>query len=160
MAQIEHNDDEQIGEAVWEAVMSGATLKDLRGVSDDMMDSIYSSAYDFYRSGRLDEAEALFRFLSIYDFYNHEYIMGLAAVYQLKKQFHQAADLYAVAFAQAKKDYRPMFYSGQCQLALRRIHKAKQCFEIVIDSSDDPALIQQAQAYLQALRDRADSKKT
>jgi hypothetical protein len=86
--------------------------------------------------------------------------MGLAAVYQLKKQFHQAADLYAVAFAQAKKDYRPMFYSGQCQLALRRIHKAKQCFEIVIDSSDDPALIQQAQAYLQALRDRADSKKT
>jgi len=147
--------DEQVTEAIWEALMHGATLKDIQGVPDHMMNGIYSYAYSFYQNGRLDEAEKIFRFLCIYDFYNPEYIMGMAAVYQLKKQYHQAADLYAVAFAQAKNDYRPMFHSGQCQLALRRIHKAKQCFEIVIANSNDDALKQKAQAYLDALRQGA-----
>lgn len=146
-----NNADDQMGEALWQAVMNGATIKDLKGVSDETMDSIYAYAYDFYKQGRLDDAATFFRFLCIYDFYNPEYTMGMAAVHQLKKEYHQAADLYAVAFALAKCDYRPMFYSGQCQLAMRRIHKARQCFEIVIQNSDDDGLKRKAQAYLDVL---------
>lgn len=152
MSQTEQDGDEAAVEAIWNAVMNGATLKDIKGVPDHMMDNIYAFAYDFYNRGRLDEAEKFFRFLCIYDFYNPEYIMGMAAVYQLKNQYHQAADLYAVAFALGEHDYRPMFHSGQCQLAMRRLHKARQCFEIVINSSSDEALKQQAQAYLDVLR--------
>jgi len=145
------DDDEKMTEIIWDAVMSGATIKDLKGIPDHMMEGIYAYAYEFYNRGRLDDAEVFFRFLCIYDFYNAEYIMGLAAVYQLKKDYHQAADLYAIAFAQAKHDYRPMFHSGQCLLALRRVNKAKQCFEIVMQNSDDAKLRQKAQAYLDAL---------
>jgi len=141
----------QMAEALWDAVMNGATIKDLKGVPDEMMNSIYAYAYDFYKQGRLDEAATFFRFLCIYDFYNPEYTMGMAAVHQLKKEYHQAADLYAVAFALAKLDYRPMLYRGQCQLAMRRVHKARQCFEIVIKNSDDAGLKQKAQAYLDVL---------
>jgi type III secretion system low calcium response chaperone LcrH/SycD len=143
---------DKMGETLWAAVMSGATIRELKGVSNEIMDSLYAYAYDFYKQGRLDEAATFFRFLCIYDFYNPEYIMGMAAVHQLKKEYHQAADLYAVAFALAKYDYRPMLYSGQCLLALRRVHKAKQCFEIVLSNSDDVALKQQAQAYLDLLQ--------
>lgn len=144
--------DERIAEKVWEAVSAGATLKDIHGIPQDMMEGLYAHAYDFYHKGRLDEAEAFFRFLSIYDFYNPDYIMGLAAVCQLKKQFQKAIDLYAVSFALSKSDYRPVFFTGQCQLLMRKAGKARQCFELVCENSSDESLLAKSQAYLDSLQ--------
>lgn len=144
--------DERIAEMAWEAVSAGATLKDIHGIPQDMMEGLYAHAYDFYNKGRLDEAETFFRFLAIYDFYNPDYIMGLAAVCQLKKQFQKACDLYAVAFALSKNDYRPVFFTGQCQLLMRKAAKAKQCFELVCEQSSDELLIAKAQTYLESLQ--------
>lgn len=145
--------DERIAEMVWEAVSEGATLKDVHGIPQEMMEGLYAHAYDFYHKGRLDEAEAFFRFLAIYDFYNPDYVMGLAAVYQLKKQFQKACDLYAVAFALSKNDYRPVFFTGQCQLFMRKAAKAKQCFELVCERSSDETLLTKAQVYLESLQE-------
>ncbi|HFR2646387.1 TPA: SycD/LcrH family type III secretion system chaperone IpgC, partial [Shigella sonnei] len=99
---------------------------------------------------RIEEAEVFFRFLCIYDFYNVDYIMGLAAIYQIKEQFQQAADLYAVAFALGKNDYTPVFHTGQCQLRFKAPLKAKECFELVIQHSNDEKLKIKAQSYLDA----------
>ncbi|MGL4907467.1 MAG: type III secretion system translocator chaperone SicA, partial [Plesiomonas sp.] len=108
MSPQDNVNEEQVAEMIWAAVNEGATLKDVHGIPEEMMEGLYAHAYDFYNKGRLDEAETFFRFLCIYDFYNPDYIMGLAAVYQLKKQYQKAADLYAVAFALGKNDYRPV----------------------------------------------------
>lgn len=157
--QTEDNvSDDCIAELVWEAVSSGATLKDVHGIPSDTMEGLYAYAYDFYNKGRLDEAETIFRFLCIYDFYNPDYIMGLAAVSQLKKQFQKACDLYAVAFALSKNDYRPVFFTGQCQLFMRKAAKARQCFELVCEQSADEALRIKAQAYLDGLEEAKDEQ--
>jgi type III secretion system low calcium response chaperone LcrH/SycD len=144
-------EEDQIAEQVAEAVLEGVTLKDLRGISDEQMDSLYAFAHEFYEQGRLDDAEKFFHFLCIYDFYNAQYWMSLAAVNQLKHNYQKAVDLYAVAFAQGKHDYRPMLYTGQCQLALGRAGKAKLCFEYVLQYVTDPDMCSQAQGYLDAL---------
>ncbi|MGE8059040.1 type III secretion system translocator chaperone SicA [Pseudomonas sp. NPDC089547] len=153
MSSRERPEQEQdrMAEQVMQAVLDGASLKDLRGVTDEQMDSLYAFAYEFYEQGRLDDAEKFFHFLCIYDFYNAQYWMGLAAVHQLKQNYQKAVDLYAVAFAQGKHDYRPMLYTGQCQLALGKAGKAKLCFEYVIERVQEPGMRQQAQAYLAAL---------
>jgi type III secretion system low calcium response chaperone LcrH/SycD len=143
--------EERIAEMIWETVSSGGTLKDIHGISDDMMQGLYAHAYDFYNKGRLDEAETFFHFLCIYDFYNPDYIMGLAAVCQLKKQFERAFDLYSVAFALSKDDYRAVFFAGQCQLFMRKAAKAKQCFELVCEQSSDEGMKAKAQVYLDTL---------
>ncbi|PJG60481.1 type III secretion system translocator chaperone SicA [Aeromonas cavernicola] len=153
MSTEDNVSDERIAEMVWEAVSEGATLKDIHGIPQDMMECLYANAYDFYHKGRLDEAETFFRFLAIYDFYNPDYVMGLAAVCQLKKQFQKACDLYAVAFALSKNDYRPVFFTGQCQLFMRKAAKAKQCFELVCERSSDEALLAKAQVYLESLQE-------
>eukprot|EP01037_Dinobryon_pediforme_P046888 gene46888-60523_t len=100
-------------EVILDAVSQGVTLKEIHGISDGQMDGLYGLAYEFYNQGRLDEAEKFFRFLCIYDFYSVDFLMGLAAVYQLKEMYQKAADIYAVAFAQGDSDYRPMLYAGQ-----------------------------------------------
>jgi len=147
------HEQDQVAEQVMEAMLAGASLKDLRGISDEQMSDLYRYAFDFYEQGRLDDAERFFHFLCIYDFYNAQYWMGLAAVYQLKQNHQKAIDLYAVAFAQGKNDYRPMFYTGQCQMALGKPGKAKLCFQHVVERVEEPGMRAQAQAYLDALGD-------
>lgn len=136
-----------------DAIQSGAALKDIYGLPDDTMDDVYRLAYDFYNQGKLNDAESLFRFLCIYDFYNPEYAMGLAAVYQLKKDYSRAIDFYALAYSLSKNDFRPMFYAGKCNLMLRHAAQAKKCFQIVIDRCKDPELVKKSQAYLCALNE-------
>ena len=138
-------------DSLLDAIQNGATLKDVYAVPNDTMQDLYKLAYDFYHHGKLDDAESLFRFLCIYDFYNPDYYMGLAAVYQLQKQYQKAANIYAVAFSLAEHDYRPAFFTGQCQLLMQKANKAKQCFELVLEHSADEALKIRARAYLDTL---------
>lgn len=151
MQTLDETSSDRLSQQIWDAINEGATLKDMHGVSQEMMDGIYAYAYHFYHSGRLEEAEAFFHFLCIYDFYNADYIMGLAAVFHLKKQYKKASDLYALAFAQGKSNYAAIFYIGQCQLSMRKAVKAKQCFEVVQEFSTDESLIEKTKVYLDAL---------
>jgi len=134
-----------------EAIENGATLKDVHDVSQETMDGVYKFAYDFYHQGKLNDAESLFRFLCIYDFYNPEYAMGLAAVYHLKKNYTKAIDFYALAYSLSKNDYRPIFYAGQCNLMLRHTLQARKCFDIVINRCSEPSLLERAKSYLSAI---------
>lgn len=159
---MSHQYDEKVEgeiEIILDAVNQGVTLKEIHGISDEQMQGIYGLAYDFYSKGKLEEAEKFFRFLCIYDFYNVDFLLGLAAVYQLSEMYQKASDLYAVAFAQADSDYRPMLYAGQCQLAMGKSGKARQCFKTVIECSNDESLILKAQAYSDALKKSSASVK-
>jgi len=140
-----------------EAIQNGATLKDLHGMKNETLDDVYSLAYEFYQHGKLDEAESLFRFLCIYDFYNPDYALGLAAVHQLKKNYTKTIDIYALAYALSENDYRPMFYAGQCNLMLKRTIQARHCFSLVEQRCSDQPLVIKAAAYLKAINDVAES---
>ncbi|AKM32788.1 CesD/SycD/LcrH family type III secretion system chaperone [Pandoraea faecigallinarum] len=144
-------DGGRVTNAIWNAVIAGASLKDIHGIPSETMDGLYAHAYEFYTNGQLTQAEAFFRFLCIYDFYNPEYIVGLAAVYQLKEEYQKAVDLYAMAFAVGKNDYRPVFYAGQCQMMMRNLSLARECFALVCESSCDADLRTKARAYLDAI---------
>jgi len=144
-------EDVRATSAIWDAVIAGASLKDIQGISSETMEGLYAHAYDFYSKGQLAQAEAFFRFLCIYDFYNPEYIVGLAAVCQLKGEYQKAVDLYAMAFAVGKNDYRPVFYAGQCQMMMQDAAAARECFSQVCESSFDGDLRSKAKAYLSVI---------
>lgn len=143
--------DEATVQSLLAGLQGGATIKELKGVSDGLLESIYSFAHRFYVSGQLDEAEAFFRFLCLYDFYNGEYALGLGAVHQMKGQYQRAIDMYALSYALLRGDYRPMMHAGQCQLALGKLNVAKECFDIVVTHSKDSAQVARSRAYLQAI---------
>ncbi|WP_272663033.1 type III secretion system translocator chaperone SicA [Providencia sp. PROV134] len=149
---FQQTDMEELLDNITTALMDGATYKDIHGIPQSTIDGIYSYAYEFYQQGKLKEAETFFRFLSIYDFYNTDYVMGLAAVYQLTKRYAKATELYALAFVLAKNDYRPLFHAGQCNLMMKKSSAAIHCFESVVKSSSDVDLQNKSQIYLSALK--------
>lgn len=157
---VEGQQNDEFAAKLFQAIEGGATLKEIENIPDSFMKGIYTYAYDFYNQGRLDDAEVFFRFLSIYDFYNTQYMMGLAAVYQLKKRYEKALELYALAYSMAKtkkgsgdkEEYKALFHAGQCNIMLKKGNQAKQCFEIVIENSGDEDLIKKSNIYIASLQ--------
>ncbi|WP_260863166.1 SycD/LcrH family type III secretion system chaperone [Citrobacter sp. Marseille-Q6884] len=138
-------------ELLTEFMKTGASKKQLYALPENLMEGFYTCAYDYYTQGKLDLAEQFFKFLFMYDLYNADYAFGLASVYQLKKQYQRALDIYSVAFALSKDDYRAMFEAGQCNMQLRYIGRAKKCFELVIEHEQDTQLIEKAKLYLESI---------
>lgn len=134
------------------AASLGVSLGEMHGISKSTLEGIYAYAYDFYDKGRLDDAEVFFKFLCIYDFENADYIRGYAAVNQLKKEYQRAYDLYWISFNFDKSnDYTVVLFMGQCQLCLKNKEGARECFQLIMNNSDDEALKEKANAYLALL---------
>lgn len=144
-------DEEAFAALMLDAVGDGMRLCDLRGIPDHVMNGIHVYAYDFYQQGRLDEAEAFFRFLCLYDFYNADYAMGLAAVFQLQERFRQAIDMYGVVMRLRSDDPSPVFHAGQCFLKLGAPADAAECFEFVLEYGQDASMIERTRHYLASI---------
>lgn len=130
---------------------SGATRKQLYGIPDKLMNGFYACAYDYYQKGEIEKAEHFFKFLMTYDFYNPDYAFGLAAVYQLKQEYKNALDIYAIVYALDGDDFRAIFEAGQCYMHLHNYSKARDSFEEVIAHEKDQELVKRAEIYLRAL---------
>ncbi|WP_162999501.1 tetratricopeptide repeat protein [Burkholderia sp. Nafp2/4-1b] len=154
----EHN-IERLRELVIDDIEHGATFREMSRISGDTMAILYAQAYALYQGGRLDEAESFFRFLCIYDFQNVDYILGLAAVLQIRKEYRKALDLYAMGYTMSGGDHRALLYAGQCNLLLRRVGNAKHCFEALIcDVATCEHIRIKAQGYLDTLLNSAAGK--
>lgn len=138
-------------ELLMEVMRTGVSKKQIHAIPENLMEGFYTCAYDYYTQGKLDLAEQFFKFLFMYDLHNADYAFGLGSVYQLKKQYQRALDIYAVAFALGKTDYRAMFEAGQCNMQLRYIGRAKKCFEIVVEHEQDMQLVEKAKLYLETI---------
>lgn len=150
--KLRDDDVEQMAAMLMEYVQEGVTLKDIEGVSDETMEEMYACAYYFYQEKRLDEAESLFKMLCMYDLNNADYVIGLGAVHQIKKNYQKACDFYALAYVMADNDYSPVLYGGQCHLLQGNIGKALQCFDMVIQKSSDEKLILKAKIYSETIK--------
>ncbi|EDJ8986952.1 TPA: SycD/LcrH family type III secretion system chaperone [Salmonella enterica] len=135
------------------ASVEGISLSKIHGVTDELLNDIYAYAYDFYNKGKLDEAESFFKFLCIYNFFNADYLTGLAAVKQLKKEYKQAVDLYAIAFYNNPENFLPLFYSGQCQLMLLDCEGARESFNYIMASDADLSLKEKSKVFISCIDD-------
>lgn len=153
MGTMKGNITEKEAELIMTATMEhGATLREIHGIPDNVMENIYAHAYQYYKEGRLDEAENFFNFLCMYDLKNPDYFIGLGAVNQLKKNYIKACDFYSLAYVMAETDFNPVYYSGQCQLLMGNVVKALQCFDIICQRCPDEKLVTKAKIYMDTIR--------
>lgn len=78
--------------------------------------NVYSLACDYYDKGLIEQAEKIFRSLCLYNFSNINYLLGLAAVKQVQKQYQKAINLYSLAINLDRDNASSYFYIGQCYL--------------------------------------------
>ena len=109
---------EMIEEAAKKIAGDMTTVRELKGITDAEMEAVYSLGFNFYRTGNIENAEKVFKFLVLFDHFNPKYWIGMGAVLQVKKQYHGAITAYAYASFLDIHDPKPQYHAAECYLAL------------------------------------------
>jgi type III secretion system low calcium response chaperone LcrH/SycD len=111
-------DTKKIAEGVKALIKDSATLKQMKGITNDELEAVYALAFSYYRTGKFDEAHKLFQFLVLFDHLNAKYWMGLGAVQQAMKDFEHAAMSYGFCSFLKLDNPKPQLHAAECFLAM------------------------------------------
>ena len=115
---MEKIDVAKITEGVKTLITKGETLKQLKGVSNEELEAVYSLAFGYYRTGKYDEAFKLFQFLVLFDHLNAKFWFGLGATQQALKDYESAVASYGYCSFLNLENPKPQFHAAECFLAL------------------------------------------
>ena len=111
-------DSAKIAERMKAVMKDSATLKQLKGVTNEELEAVYSLAFGYYQTGKFEEALELFQFLVLFDHLNKKYCMGLGAVQQVLKAYQDAIVSYGYCSFLDLKNPKPQLHAAECYLAL------------------------------------------
>lgn len=109
---------EQIEQAAKAFIEDGATLKELKGISNAELEAVYSLAFGYYQTGKYDEAFKLFQFLVLFDHLNPKFWLGVGAVQQIRKDYKAAIQSYCYASFLDLSNPKPQLHAAECYVAL------------------------------------------
>ena len=111
-------DNAEIAKAAKALIQGEATLKQLKGVTNDELEAVYSLAFGYYPTGKFDEAQKLFQFLVLFDHLNAKFWFGLGAVPQAQKDFKNAVVSYGYCSFLKLDNPKPQLHAAECFLAM------------------------------------------
>ncbi|ENB2047474.1 SycD/LcrH family type III secretion system chaperone VcrH [Vibrio alginolyticus] len=136
----------------------GGTLKMLHDVSQDTIEHIYAVGYNFFQSGKIEQAAKVFQLLSMLDHYQARFFIGLGAARQELGEYLQAIGAYSYAALVDVNDPRPPFHSAECHLKLEQLTEAESGFysakEMSAGKSQYADLHERAGIMLEAVRNK------
>ncbi len=112
-------------------------LHELKGIRLEEMEAVYALAHDFYQTGRYEDAETLFRFLTMFDHQNEKFWMGYAAVEQVLRHYDRAIAAYAyVCVVLDVHNVKAAYYAAECYLAKGDRTNAQSSIDFVKEYAD------------------------
>ena len=94
-----------------------STIREMKGISDEEMEAIYSMGVNFYKAGSYENAEKIFRFLVLFDHSNARYWTGFGSLMQAQRKFDEAIKAYQYAMFLDLENPRAIYYCAECNLA-------------------------------------------
>ncbi|CAK0777944.1 secretion system chaperone SscA [Gammaproteobacteria bacterium] len=145
----------EVAEIITNFVNNGKTLRELKGLTRENMEAVYTVAYNAYNSGNLEQAEKVFKFLCYFDHLEKKHWMGLAATRQSQKNYMDAVNTYSFAALLDINDPQIPMLAADCHLAMGDRQAAQSGYTAAtMFSGDRPeyqTLKARAQAMLEAL---------
>ncbi len=122
-------DASKIAGSVKTLIEKNATLKQLRGITNEELEAVYSLGFGYYKTGKFEEAHKLFQFLVLFDHLNKKYWFGLGAVQQVMKDYQNAIVSYGYCSFLDLSNPKPQLHVAECFLALGDKRNAASALE-------------------------------
>lgn len=122
--------------------------KDIFDITDRQMEGLYTQAYNFYQSGRYQDAMQIFRMLTTLNANESKYILGLAACMHMMKDFKSAIDNYTVCCLLDPESPVPFYHMADCFLETKDELSALMALDMAIKKAGN-------KPEFQILKDRA-----
>ncbi|MBT7461449.1 MAG: SycD/LcrH family type III secretion system chaperone [Waddliaceae bacterium] len=100
--------------------------KEYDAISEEAIETFYSTAYHFYNNGKYNDALVIFRLLTVLDPMSKRFWMGLAASQQLEKMFGDAMASYGFAALLDDEDPLPHLHAADCAMNLGNLEEARE----------------------------------
>jgi type III secretion system low calcium response chaperone LcrH/SycD len=100
-----------------EVLGAGGMMKDIRGLSGEEIETVYSIGFNLYNQGKYAQAEPMFQFACFYAHLEPRYWMALGNCRQMLKNYPAAIDAYGFAFMIDIEDPWPTIQTAICYLA-------------------------------------------
>jgi type III secretion system low calcium response chaperone LcrH/SycD len=138
------------------ALQKGASIKDVLGIADASIESVYGQAYLLYNTGRYRDAAEIFRLLIMLNSTEPKYLMGLAACYHMLKEYLSAASTYNLVSIIDPNNPIPYFHASDCYIHTGDKTAAAVMLEMAVKRAGDKpefaTLLQRAAITLDALK--------
>lgn len=99
-------------------------------LSPEAIESLYAFAHGYYQNGKYEEATRFFRFLTAIDTNTRKHWMGLAASFQLQKEFAKALQAYGYAGLLNSDDPLAPFHAAECMFSLGEKERALETLQV------------------------------
>ncbi len=120
-------------DALQKRIEGGEPLYQILRIEGTLLDERYTLALGQYKSGKLDRAEELFRWLCLMNGTSSAYWMGLGACLQGQERWGEARTAYALAVAWSPTDdLTALYYLGLCTYQLGDTEATKKALKTFI----------------------------
>ena len=138
-----------------EILAAGGTLKDIRGLTDQDVETVYGIGFNLYKQGKYAEAEPLFEFACLYSNTDARYWQALGSCRQMLKSYKGAIDAYGFGYLLDSDNPWPVIHTAVCYLALSDKANAKDALSLaeqtIAQAKPDATATQRIAALRQAL---------
>ena len=130
------------------------SIADLKGIRKDQMDTLSEMGYIKLKHGRVDEADIIFKGLTILDHRNAYYHACMGAVHQKKERPVEAIMEYSIAINLNRRDMSSRVNRGEIYLRHKNYKKAAEDFRaaILLDSTGSDLWANRARSLVIALK--------
>jgi type III secretion system low calcium response chaperone LcrH/SycD len=115
----------------------GATLKAIKGYTDEEFEALYTLGYNLYNQGKFAEALQAFGFLLMHDQLERRYYKAFGSCQQMLKQYEEAIRNYSMASILDLTDPEPTFHTAECMVGLGMTEEAVEALDIVVRQTKD-----------------------
>lgn len=118
------------GGAVFQRFAQTGTLSEALGLSDDMLEALYSRAYQYLRLGQVSRAEEVFRSLCALGGKRTDYWLGYGICLRAKGAFSQALEAFDLALTLDPEAAAPHFHKLELFIRENRWEEARAAYDL------------------------------
>lgn len=107
-------DTDTLAKDVMKKIMEGYTASQVKGITPEEMEAVYSVGFNFYQTGKFAEAEKIFAFLVLMNHLDSKYWTALGAVRQVQKQLDKAIEAYGMASFLDLHNSKARYFAAEC----------------------------------------------
>ena len=144
---------EEMAEMLQNFGKNGRSFKDFTALTPESMEVFYMVAHTQYGAGKYEDAEKVFRLLSVLDHFDTRFWKGLAASRENQGKHEEAVQAYSYLTLLDMKDPYPSFHAAKNLLAMGKVQEAKAALQAAIfnsqDNEENASLHQEAKAMME-----------
>jgi len=120
-----------------EITKKGGAIHNKSGLSDEMVEGIYSQAYVLYNTGKYKEASQIFQMLLMLGPTTPKFSMGLAACFHMLKDYAAAVKIYTILSLIDSKNPIPFYHASDCYLQMKDLLSAVMMLKMAVKASGE-----------------------